>query len=351
MNKDFTIFAMELLTSYFDAIYQMVASASQRLHWVYLLTGIAAALISYRLYAGERFSLRSFVRYVFPKGTLTSKSARMDVFLILLAPLWLVALIAPFMVSVLAMAELTTQGMEGVFGANTPYDPGIIGMVVYTFCLLLVFDFAEYIAHYLCHRVWFLWEFHKIHHSAETLNPLTAYRFHPFDLLWTGAVIAVLTGICQGLFYWVWNMQPQVFEVMGLQFGLFVFYLAAYNLRHSHVWLPYPRVLSHVFVSPAQHQIHHSTARKHWDKNMGFIFSFWDWMFGTLYVPEAREEIEFGIGGGDDAHYHSPAKVYVLPFVNIGKRIKKTYHKRREAGKTKEAENADANNAPNRING
>jgi len=32
-----------------------------------------------------------------------------------------------------------------------------------------------------------------------------------------------------------------------------------------------------------------------YDKNMGLIFSFWDLMLGTLYIPTEKEELRFGI--------------------------------------------------------
>lgn len=326
---------MELAVSYFNAVWLSVAGATERLHWIYLLTALGGAFISYRLYAVDRSGAKSFWRYIFPKGTLTSPSARMDLFIVLMAPFWMVMLIIPFAMSILVAAEATIQGLEFLFGTNESYNPDIWAMAFYTFMLLLAFDLSEFLAHYWCHRSWVLWEFHKIHHSAETLNPLTAYRFHPVDVIWTASVISIFTGACQGVFHWWWNMPPQPFEVLGLQVGVFAFYLAAYNLRHSHVWLPYPRKISHVFMSPAQHQIHHSVQRKHWDKNMGFIFSFWDWMFGTIYVPEKREELTYGIGGGEDAAYQSPAQVYILPFRNIARRLRNEHRTRAEKRRTR----------------
>jgi hypothetical protein len=43
------------------------------------------------------------------------------------------------------------------------------------------------------------------------------------------------------------------------------------------------------------HQIHHSTLPRHRDKNLGAILSLWDYLFGTLYVPQGREEFPLGI--------------------------------------------------------
>jgi hypothetical protein len=55
--------------------------------------------------------------------------------------------------------------------------------------------------------------------------------------------------------------------------------------------------------------------RKHWDKNMGFIFAFWDWAAGTLYAPKGKEEITYGLGTDEDGgKWHSLRALYFLPF-------------------------------------
>lgn len=38
-----------------------------------------------------------------------------------------------------------------------------------------------------------------------------------------------------------------------------------------------------IFVTPQLHKIHHSADKKHFDKNFGTIFIFWDRMFGTYH--------------------------------------------------------------------
>ena len=69
----------------------------------------------------------------------------------------------------------------------------------------------------------------------------------------------------------------------------------AANLRHSHVWLSFGPVWEHIFISPAQHQVHHSIDKQHYNKNYGEVLAIWDWMFGTLYVPQTRAKIAFDL--------------------------------------------------------
>jgi sterol desaturase/sphingolipid hydroxylase (fatty acid hydroxylase superfamily) len=105
-----------------------------------------------------------------------------------------------------------------------------------------------------------------------------------------------------------------VYAVYGLGVATYLFFLTGYHLRHSHIWLSYGLLLSTILISPAQHQIHHSKAKRHWDKNYGFILAIWDYLFGSLYVPKQKEAIEFGIGNGEEQLYSSPLKLYLLPF-------------------------------------
>jgi len=66
------------------------------------------------------------------------------------------------------------------------------------------------------------------------------------------------------------------------------------------MWIAFRGMLGRIFVSPAHHQVHHSANPKHFNKNFGSCLALWDWMFGTLYVPE--EPLTFGFPGQPTAH-------------------------------------------------
>jgi sterol desaturase/sphingolipid hydroxylase (fatty acid hydroxylase superfamily) len=44
------------------------------------------------------------------------------------------------------------------------------------------------------------------------------------------------------------------------------------------------------------HQAHHSEDARHRDRNFGTALAVWDWMFGTLYLPQRGERFAFGAG-------------------------------------------------------
>jgi sterol desaturase/sphingolipid hydroxylase (fatty acid hydroxylase superfamily) len=173
------------------------------------------------------------------------------------------------------------------------------------------------------HKSPLLWEFHKVHHSAEVLNPITVYRMHPLDDILTMIVGGCLLGGADALLRFFITPDGYPYMLYGLSIVTFLFYLFGYNLRHSHVWVSYGERMSNIFISPAQHQIHHSKARRHWDKNYGFIFAFWDRMFGSLYVPRGFEQIEFGIGNGEEREFSSVLRLYLVPFRNVFRRLLK----------------------------
>src|SRR2546426_736232 len=114
--------------------------------------------------------------------------------------------------------------------------------------------------------------------------------------------------------------------VLGANAGLVLFLFAGAHLRHSHVWLSYGPVLSRIFISPAQHQIHHSVDPRHVDRNFGGIFAIWDALFGTLYVPRTRETLTVGLADGGHAGLDSVARLYTMPFRRLLARIPAIAH-------------------------
>ena len=64
--------------------------------------------------------------------------------------------------------------------------------------------------------------------------------------------------------------------------------------QHSHVRISFGK-LNAIFFAPVLHQLHHSAEPRHRDKNLGSQLSIFDWLFGTLYVPEKGESYRWGL--------------------------------------------------------
>ena len=65
-------------------------------------------------------------------------------------------------------------------------------------------------------------------------------------------------------------------------------YLLHSNLNWSLGW-----VGKYILISPTAHRIHHSISEKHFDKNFGTFFIWWDKIFGTYY--HTTEEVIIGV--------------------------------------------------------
>jgi sterol desaturase/sphingolipid hydroxylase (fatty acid hydroxylase superfamily) len=117
------------------------------------------------------------------------------------------------------------------------------------------------------------------------------------------------------LVLFAFGAKPDPITLFGANFIFSIFHLLGANMRHSHIWLSFGPILERIIISPAQHQIHHSKAPRHWDRNYGEVFAIWDWLFGTLYLPgKEREIIEFGAVGDDTQAHPTLFAAYVQPF-------------------------------------
>jgi sterol desaturase/sphingolipid hydroxylase (fatty acid hydroxylase superfamily) len=258
--------------------------------------------------------LRSLRTELFSRSIWLHPSAILDYKTALLGKLIERFMLAPIMLSAVAIGQVVATSL----GPNpSPIQlPSIWAEVLYTVATVLAADLSFYVGHRLAHRVPMLWEFHKVHHSAMVLTPVTYLREHPVDQLLLGTAAALFVGPVTGLFLYLFPADLTVVEVLGVNAITFVWYLLlGANLRHSHVWLPFGPVLDRLFSSPAQHQIHHSDNPAHYDKNFGSMLAIWDWIFGTLHAPLQRPaQLRFGLGAGENEHYQTIGDFYLRPF-------------------------------------
>jgi sterol desaturase/sphingolipid hydroxylase (fatty acid hydroxylase superfamily) len=183
--------------------------------------------------------------------------------------------------------------------------------------LFLALEFAYWFNHYLSHKVPIFWEFHKVHHTAEVLTPLTNFRVHPVDSIVYYNMQSLAVGLAYGLAIYLMNTGP----VAMPEGTLTIAYMWLYgHLQHSHLWIAFPGPWGKIFFSPAHHQIHHSKAKIHHNTNFGMSLAIFDWMFGTLYVPTLKNQhLEFGVS--NDHHFHRVGTSLVDPLKRAWKRL------------------------------
>ena len=166
-------------------------------------------------------------------------------------------------------------------------------ILVFSITLFLCEDFSRFLQHYLMHKIPFLWRIHKVHHQAEVLTPLTLYRIHPLEIALSSWRSAWVLGTITGVFVYAFPGQITALEILGVDAFGFMFNALGANLRHSPFPVSFGR-FNHLFISPVMHQIHHSQAPEHHNKNFGSCFSIWDKCFGSFYhTPQAANNEAF----------------------------------------------------------
>lgn len=321
--------------------YLSVFLPNSRVYWLYLVSAVILAFIVYRQINHEHDNgedatqpevQKSFLGYLFDKDVYLHRSTWQDCKFFVINAFVYTGVVGQFLIGMHGMALMFHLGLTNTFGSlSEPVVTNEFSLIAYTLLSVIAIDFGVYLTHRAQHYIPILWEFHKVHHSAEKMTPITLFRMHPMDLFITALATSFLGGLAfAGLFY-LTNEEPQAMTLFGLNIITFLFYIGGYNLRHSHIWLNYPVWLSKILISPAQHQIHHSVNPKHFDRNFGLIFSIWDQIGGSHYIPRTREKLSFGISRNNPNPFNSVSDIYFMPFVKagniVGKSIQNPQHR------------------------
>ncbi|PIE74164.1 MAG: sterol desaturase [Deltaproteobacteria bacterium] len=198
--------------------------------------------------------------------------------------------------------------------------------VLYTIVIFVVSDLSRYWLHRAMHAIPFLWAFHKVHHSAEVLNPVTFYRIHPVENFLFGLRYALVIGGVTGIFIYLFGAKVQLVDILGANALLFVFNFIGGNLRHSHIELSYPSVLEKIFISPRQHQLHHTY---HFTRyNYGGYLAIWDTIFKTVKLTDDALASPYGLGDKENARFQHLLDLFLSPFYEVITKWHRKYFKR-----------------------
>jgi sterol desaturase/sphingolipid hydroxylase (fatty acid hydroxylase superfamily) len=195
----------------------------------------------------------------------------------------------------------------------------------------VVRDFVQWWTHRLLHRVPFLWEFHKVHHSVKEMGFAAHLRYH-----WMETIV-----------YRTIEYLPLALLGIGLYdfFVIHIFTLAIGHYNHSNITVPgyvtggvlgmligiavatsgfdiqvltdaplsqqlitvlicallgslvLGRIMKRLFNSPEMHIWHHAKdlPESHpYGINFGISLAIWDYLFGTAVIPHNGRDIELG---------------------------------------------------------
>lgn len=148
--------------------------------------------------------------------------------------------------------------------------------------LMLMDLLSAYTAHWIEHKVTWMWQFHVIHHTDQNIDSTSANRHHPGESV-IRFLFTVFAVIITGAPVWL------VFLYQSLSALLSQFNHSNLNLP---VWLD--NVLKLVICTPHMHRVHHHYRQPYSDSNYGNIFSFWDRIFGTFTVVD-NNKLVYGV--------------------------------------------------------
>lgn len=158
--------------------------------------------------------------------------------------------------------------------SQTQSDPWKVGLQV------VFLDMVIYWQHFLFHKVNFLWQLHRVHHTDTEFDSTTALRFHTAEIY--------ISFFVKAFAIWAVGIDP----VAVVIFEIILNFSAMFN--HGNFSLP--KTLERInllVVTPDMHRIHHSIDVKERDSNYGFFLSIWDRVFGT-YSAGSKHDLKQG---------------------------------------------------------
>ena len=305
------------MLEYISDIFHHFVDPKKRVFLGYILLSIAIAL--FWLVFFRKKGLKSAFFKVFDKKILLSGSAISDYKMFIINRV-LMLVLSPYLLTQLAVAtyfyySLLSLPVSG-FLSSLNGTPTVIVATLFTVTFFTFDDFTKYWVHRWMHKWPVLWALHKVHHSAETLNPITVYRTHPLEGILFSLRGAFSQGIVISIFFFTFGDKVDLVTILGVNFLVFFFHVAGSNLRHSHIDIKYWSWLEKFLISPAQHQLHHSLDERHYDKNFGAALAIWDWIFGSLHHSEDIDKLVLGVED-DDFNPRSIKELYLKPLKEI----------------------------------
>ena len=156
----------------------------------------------------------------------------------------------------------------------------VIGQWIGAFIL---WDLSFYCRHWAHHNWSFLWAIHRVHHQGEHYGFSLGIRNSWYVIL--TAIFFILPLAMLGLPY------PIYVTISSIHYAVQIFNHTALLGRCG--WLDY------VFVTPANHRLHHAKESRFANKNFGGTFLIWDKLFGTYLAPVKGEQPNLGV---EEAH-------------------------------------------------
>ncbi|TVZ57863.1 sterol desaturase/sphingolipid hydroxylase (fatty acid hydroxylase superfamily) [Flavobacteriaceae bacterium MAR_2010_105] len=208
---------------------------------------------------------------------------------------------ATFFNDILSVFGLTIKNFQLFDVDSFPFPLGL-------FVFFIISDFVQWNTHRLLHRVPFLWNFHKVHHSVKEMGFAAHLRYHWMEPVVYKSLLYIPIAIIGG------------FDAQDVAIVHF-FNITIGHLNHANLGWDYG-VLKYVFNNPKMHIWHHAKdLPKHvrYGINYGLTLSIWDYVFKTSYIPHNGKDITLGFEGDE----HFPKQFLAQELYPLNKKQKK----------------------------
>lgn len=298
--------------------FEYLAIANKRIFLPFLICSLLMVII--RGVLSRHASIKHDFGQLFSWKIWSHPSSRVD-FMCLFFNNWLsVLILAPLIWNVEEVVLWSADVLNHLLNNRGMFYhwPQWVVTLSYTLAIFIFQDLSRFLLHYALHRIPFLWRFHRVHHSAEVITPVTLYRAHPVEMTLYRLRSLLVIGLVSGVFFYLFMGKMRPWDILGVNSLGFLFNLLGANLRHSQVWMGFGP-LERIFISPAQHQMHHSREMGLARSNIGSCLAIWDQLLGTWKksseVPKGERD---NYGVTPERNNHNPqswASTVWSPFV------------------------------------
>ncbi|MBB6004439.1 sterol desaturase family protein [Arcicella rosea] len=182
------------------------------------------------------------------------------------------------------VAVLAFKDFLGLFGIQNlvAIQVGSLPYWSQLLILLVVRDFVQWNIHRLLHRIPWLWEFHKVHHSVEEMGFAAHLRYHWMETITYRSLEYI----------------PLAMIGFGIDDFIIVhlFTLTIGHLNHANIYLPLGP-FKYILNSPQMHLWHHAEEMPEGYPNginFGITLSIWDYLFGYAKIPYQDSDLKLG---------------------------------------------------------
>ena len=211
------------ITEVFNSFLSDFIDPKKRIFLGYLLLSLGIAYLWLVIIRRTSFKKAHF--QIFNRKVFFSKSAQIDYKIFFINRAFSL-FISPLLITQIAIATLIYYALHRqniIYSGQFSDLSQPLVIALFSVAMFVVDDFTKYFVHRWMHNWSVLWAFHKVHHSAETMTPITVYRVHPAEGILFGLRSAVSQGVVISIFIFLFGNAVDLYTIVGVNILVFFF--------------------------------------------------------------------------------------------------------------------------------